>query len=285
MLKLENLFHNLTPQYIYLLFFIIRQRLFGQVIVFLAPPPLTTTDGYFVRVKQIDKHYKGYLKIYLTHEQCSAYFSINKIKKNTFHVSFFPLSKLQKLQAILILFFGRSIYAHALDWFRPFANQSKGINKFYHLSWDVHGVVPEEMVLLKDPRVEEFEELEKIIAHTAHEVVCVTIKLKEHLQNKYPTINPNWQIVPMRVNLPTISPKVLKMKKKLAKNELPTVIYAGGLQPWQLVEEMQAFVVKHLKKANWIFCVPDPTAFWQTFPLKRNQLFCKNIHYLLMPIY
>ena len=61
-------------------------------------------------------------------------------------------------------------------------------------------------------------------------------------------------------------------KEKPFENNLPTVIYAGGIMKWQKIELMQDSIAKCIDNANFMVYCPNPKEFWETwkYPKYKN---------------
>ena len=133
-----------------------------------------------------------------------------------------------------------------------------------------------------------YGDVEEITVQKAECLICVTNKIKEHLQKKYGNkFKAKTIIMPIfDSNLSQYDIKVPKEKKFI--DNKPVVIYAGGIMKWQKIELMQASIHKCIDAANYIVCCPNPKEFWSTWEYskpknltvssKSYQDLCKDVY-------
>lgn len=102
---------------------------------------------------------------------------------------------------------------------------------------DMHGIVPEEMdVANKQWRAKLFGYIERVAIKKSSIVVFVTNAMKVHFQNKYKRNNVEDKIIAI---LPKIDDERGSIESILSSERaLGSVIYAGGIQPWQNIPLM-----------------------------------------------
>lgn len=134
--------------------------------------------------------------------------------------------------------------------------------------WDVHGVVPEEYELSgSELGAKLANNIETFIINKVEVIVVVTNSMGNYLQRKYPDVKAKIIVVPI------LNPKLLVPEKseKKALKERPSVVYAGGTQPWQNIELMQDIMEKTMDKFDYKMFVPDVTEFMRIWgKRKRN---------------
>ena len=138
---------------------------------------------------------------------------------------------------------------------------------------DVHGVVPEEETLYgRYEDAQMYGDIEEATVQKAECLICVTNKIKEHLQNKYgKKFKAKTIIMPIfDSNLSKYDTEVPKEKE--FNNGKPNVIYAGGIMKWQKIELMQESIYNCRDNANYMVYCPNPKEFWETwnFPKQEN---------------
>jgi hypothetical protein len=115
---------------------------------------------------------------------------------------------------------------------------------------DMHGIVPEEEVMLGRPeRSPKYTRIEKaVLMHCSH-VVVVTKAMERHFKEKYPTINPNFHVLPIIENYAQSNRLI-----SISSNELPvSVMYAGGRQVWQNIDAMLTLACDSKDRASFSF--------------------------------
>jgi hypothetical protein len=100
---------------------------------------------------------------------------------------------------------------------------------------DIHGIVPEEEIMLGRPdQAEKFLPVENSVLHYCKNLVVVTSAMQDHLLKKYPSSSANFITLPIfeeyRRDRRLIDPD--------SDNKRLRVIYAGGTQVWQNVDLM-----------------------------------------------
>lgn len=99
---------------------------------------------------------------------------------------------------------------------------------------DIHGIVPEEELMLGRPQeAERFSPVEKEVLMNCKYLVTVTHAMKKHLIKKYPSSTSNFIILPIFEDY--------NRKRKVAVKENDDrlkIVYAGGSQVWQNIDLM-----------------------------------------------
>lgn len=267
----------------------VKQRLKREKSIIIVAPYFTEErlkDGYYKRVKAVDELFKDFYKVYVTYENDSNSLVFEEHSdRNTTVVRYLPGSKKQTaIIASLMISCGR-VYCHSV-W------QAK--KKFYKLPGvkvyvDVHGVVPEEETLYgRYEDAQMYGDIEEVTVQKAECLICVTNKIKEHLQEKYgERFKTKTIIMPIfDSNLSQYDVEVPKEKPFI--NNKPVVIYAGGIMKWQKIELMQESIHDGLDYANYMVFCPNPKEFWRTWKYhkpknlevgsKSYQDLCKDVY-------
>lgn len=227
-------------------------------------------DGYYKRVKAVDELFKDYYKVYVTYETKKNCIEFEEHEdRNTTVVRYLPGSRNQKiLTALLMIACGR-IYCHSVWQVKKKFFKLPGVKVYV----DVHGVVPEEETLYgRYEDAQMYGDIEEATVQKAECLICVTNKIKEHLQNKYgKKFKAKTIIMPIfDSNLSKYDTEVPKEKE--FNNGKPNVIYAGGIMKWQKIELMQESIYNCRDNANYMVYCPNPKEFWETwnFPKQEN---------------
>ena len=267
----------------------VRKRLKKEKSIIIVAPYFTEErlkDGYYKRVKAVDELFKDFYKVYVTYETDSPSLVFeNHDDRNTTVIRYLPGSKKQTLIIALLMMACGQIYCHSV-W------QAK--KKFYKLPGvkvyvDVHGVVPEEETLYgRYEDAQMYGDIEEVTVKKAECLICVTNKIKEHLQEKYGE-NFKAKTIIMPIFDSNLSQYDIEgPKEKPFINDKPVVIYAGGIMKWQKIELMQESIHNGLDYANYMVFCPNPKEFWQTwkYPKPKNlevgsksyQDLCKDVY-------
>ena len=226
-------------------------------------------DGYYKRVKAVDELFKDFYKVYVTYENDFNSLVFEEYPdRNTTVVRYLPGSKKQTLAIAMLMISCGRIYCHSV-W------QSK--KKFFKLPGvkvyvDVHGVVPEEETLYgRYEAAQMYGDIEEVTVQKAECLICVTNKIKEHLQKKYgKKFKAKTIIMPIfDSNLSQYDLKVPEEKPFI--DGKPVVIYAGGIMKWQKIELMQESIHKCIDNANYMVYCPNPKEFWATWKYNKSK--------------
>ena len=200
-------------------------------------------DGMIQRIKAIDELFKDANRIYLWLD-----------RRQYFIPKFFrPTPNCIVIQANLFLYFPAAwlyiLLTPALLYCHSVIEATKVIFPILigkTLILDIHGVVPEEMQLSGKIRYSKILALtEKIALRRALFSIIVTNKMRRHFAEKYGSTKFDMEL------LPIFSRNLINHEKDTNPIK-PTVIYAGGTQPWQNLPEMFD-LAKNNTEVNFIF--------------------------------
>ena len=219
-------------------------------IAFLAPFPAKSkiNEGWMSRISAIDKIFDNKKRLYINPFIGKKGINIYKRSENEYelNISYSNSDFTEVISNILLSV--KLMYCHTLhlaEYLIPFLNTNKIIV-------DIHGVTPEEEVMLGNPQnKEKNEKIEQKVLNDAKYCVMVTNAMKTHYKNKYPDLNPNCIILPIVENL-NIDETTLN-KVETGNNE---IIYSGGIQAWQNLEGMLN-LAKYATKAHFTFLSAD----------------------------
>ncbi len=129
--------------------------------------------------------------------------------------------------------------------------------------WDVHGAVVEEYALSGSETGRGLaENIERVLAEKADVIVVVTDAMGRYLRQKYPFIKAEMIIIPILNSdlLQETEPKK-RLENNKEEKEHRSVVYAGGMQPWQNIHLMQQVMQMSLTRYHYKIFVPDPQQF------------------------
>ena len=231
-----------------------------HVILFLAPFYNETRlrDGYYRRIKAIDEIIgDDSLKVYVT--------PVNYVLEEEFHQNFPDDSHIdlkidfqdpeQTKTLKLIASMCNLIYYHSV----AFVNDiTLPMDKIQIL--DLHGSVPEELVLQGNPEQAAVEnEKEKLALENVDCGIVVSQAMAKHLQEKYPFTKVKY------ITLPILDDQITKIERQLEPKPYsdgkPSVVYVGGLQKWQMIDRMQSLIDSTHHFYNYLILVPSPREF------------------------
>ena len=208
-----------------------------------------SADGYIQRVKAVDEGaLGGFFKVYVNAEKPRISPGFECIDENHIVTWLSPDDGAQAKAIESIVMACGTVYIHSAlramlsvwpEELRGRILAGKGIN----VIWDVHGVVPEEYALdNKHYEAQTAGEAEEFLARTARMIIVVNQAMKKHLEKKY-GLKPEIRVGIMPVfSEDKLLPVECAEEKTLENGQAPLAVYAGGLQEWQNIGEMQDLI-------------------------------------------
>ena len=267
----------------------VRKRIKKNKTIVIVAPYFTEErlkDGYYKRVKAVDELFDDYYKVYVTYETFKNEIEFEEHpERNTTVVRYLPGSRKQKLLVVLLMIACKRIYCHSVWQVKTKFFKLPGVKVYV----DVHGIVPEEETLYgRYEAAQMYGDIEEQTVQKAECLICVTNKIKEHLQEKY-----GKKFKAKTIIMPIFDSSLSKYdinvpKEKPFIKDKPVVIYAGGIMKWQKIELMQESINKCIDNANFMVYCPNPKEFWETwkYPKYKNlevgsksyQDLCKDVY-------
>ncbi len=220
-------------------------------------------DGYIQRIRSIDELVlKDRIRFYIMgdHPELDQ-IVVKKIDNDHYYLEF-NSENLEHMQYINSLAFRcGTLYVHSVYRFMagPVSHMMQGILDVTNIRifWDVHGAVPEECVLNGDPGIAKVAgSVEEKLFQKSDVIICVNEAMKNHLKDKYfKATNASFVILPIIGNIQHGA-----IYATSPNNKKPVVIYSGGLQAWQNVEEMLRIAIETKERYEYRFFVADPKA-------------------------
>lgn len=236
----------------------------GRKVVCIMAPMFTEerlTDGYYRRIKAIDDILgPATLKIYMCAD-CKAseykYTPIAKIVDHE-HIRFIylPWISEQRNYANRIADFADIVYHHSVGYMDDDIIRQKHLLKIV----DLHGTLPEEFAMSGNYTMTQKEnEHEELAMRYADYLVCVTNSMVKHLKNKYPQYQQRYIILPI-LDEETLLARVDCEQKPMDQGIVVT--YAGGMQSWQMIPQMQQ-CMRSQPDFNYKIFTSDVEGFWR----------------------
>lgn len=250
----------------------VRKRLKKEKSIVIVAPYFNNErlkDGYFKRVKAVDELFKDYYKVYITYETKDVKIVFEDYdERNTTVVRYLPGSKKQKILTAMLMMASGRIYCHSVWQVKKKFFKLPGVKVYV----DVHGVVPEEETLYgRYEDAQMYGDIEEATVQKAECLICVTNKIKEHLEEKYGNKFKAKTII-MPIFDSSLEQYDIEVKKeKPLINDKPVVIYAGGIMKWQKIELMQYSIHNNINQANYMVYCPEPKEFWATWNYPKNK--------------
>jgi hypothetical protein len=146
----------------------------------------------------------------------------------------------------------RWVYVHTVHLARflvPFVEHAR-------VYVDVHGIAPEEEAMYGNgANAAFFEAVERRVWRGAEGIVTVTAAMREHLERKHGPREARCLV------LPIFEGGHAAARASREPAAVPTVVYAGGAQRWQCVDEMISLVAAVGDRARWVFLSHEPHEF------------------------
>ena len=208
-----------------------------------------SADGYIQRVKAIDEGIlDGFFKVYVDLEKPRVAPMIRDAGENRLAVWLSPDSPAQAEALEVIIKSCGMVYVHSVlrvmkDIMPERLREELIAGNGTPVVWDVHGAVPEEYAMAGDGHMAELAgEAEMFLYEHACMLIVVTEAMKKHLAEKYRK-EPKG---PVSI-LPVFGAEALRhvdcsKEKALEKSRAPLAVYAGGLQSWQKIGDMQDLI-------------------------------------------
>jgi glycosyltransferase involved in cell wall biosynthesis len=228
-------------------------------ILFLAPYPTPENckDGAISRVNAIDNMFKGNKRIYWDVALFKHWHKEHRIENE---VDIFQLNSfLHCLFIIKGLLSINKIYSHSILGCLGIFYVLPFIHKCIVL--DAHGVVPEEIGIYSEKRkwLKTFLNcLEYYVIKKTILIICVTNRMKSHYQKKYTWYEGNYMVYNTlpKIILDNIDEQAIKKAK--SSSDI-TIIYSGGISPWQNIDLMLESIKKCTNKSiTYILLVSNP---------------------------
>ncbi len=207
----------------------------SEILFFgIFPSEENLRDGMFQRMHAIDQQFLERKRTYLhisMFSNCKKIFNndveyLTIIRSNFFLHFFFNLLIIKKI---------RVYYFHSIYTVKTAIPYLCLINSPKKVILDVHGVVPEELALLKKRFLSFiFSFCEKYILKRTTICIVVTTALQRHLTKKYTNISCKFVLYPI---LPSHLEPISLIPATETEERL-TVIYSGNAQPWQNLDLM-----------------------------------------------
>jgi hypothetical protein len=230
------------------------------LIVAPFPDEKFVSEGWMSRIRAVDKIFSNVSRAYINfgdhhtenHDghavQCdNNVFQYNLNAKLPSHQQIFE----QLLQS------ARLAYVHTV-------HLAINVRKWLHtgkIVVDIHGIVPEEELMLGRPEeAKRFSPVEEEVLTNCRVLVTVTRAMQHHLINKYPSSKANFITLPIfesysrdRKSAESISDTDKRLK----------ILYAGGSQVWQNVDLMLEVAKDMHSYADFTFLSHDKNIFMQ----------------------
>lgn len=241
-------------------------------IAIMAPAPIEfrINEGWISRISAIDNIISNKKRIYInpflsTKEDINIYKHSEDLYEIQISYNYFEFNEIISLITNSVKLF----YCHTLhlaEYLIPKLDTGKIIV-------DIHGITPEEEVMLGNPNLKKkYELIEQEVLKKAKYCVMVSNAMKKHYENKYPNLKPNCLILPIV--------ELLDIDENLAKNKEDNkeIIYSGGIQVWQNIGAMLKLAAKQ-KEYNYTFL----SANFCAIKKKAKKLKIKNATYKVVP--
>lgn len=129
--------------------------------------------------------------------------------------------------------------------------------------YDFHGAVPEEEEQKGNLAImPTIHKREHFGVTNSDAIVVVSRIMERHIVEKYPECQSDF------IYMPIFDDSVLKAciadltESQRKQHDVPVAVYAGGLQVWQMIDEMQDAIEKCGNACSYTIFTPNPGEFW-----------------------
>lgn len=231
-------------------------------------------DGYYRRIKAIDDLMgEDTFRIYMSWfgaDYESGALHIQNHDAHHIHLSYINNSERHNKILLKIAKEAGIAYHHSVGY------SNEGITRCRHIKkiFDLHGALPEELVMYGNYTQSVIESKnERLAVEYGDALVAVTRSLKTHINRKYPEFDPRFVFLPILDDV-VIDSRVENEKKDYIDGR-PIVVYAGGLQKWQMIDKMQDAIASAGDLCAYRIYTPTPKAFddmWGERQRPKNML-------------
>lgn len=234
-------------------------------IVCIMAPMFTESrlkDGYYRRIKAIDDILgKETLKIYMSYdctpEEQKDTPIVDVVDEEHVRLLYLPWIQSNREYANEVADHADIVYHHGVGYMDEDIIRKKHLLRIV----DLHGALPEEFAMSGNyPMVQKETLHEELAMRYADCLIGVTDSMILHMEKKYHgQYHQNFILLPI-LDQETLESKIECTERKTEAG-VPSVVYAGGMQKWQMVEEMQACMYRQPDYDYRIFTA-SPKEFW-----------------------
>lgn len=259
----------------------------GEAVIAIVAPypsPQLVQEGWMSRIGAIDAQFVGLRRIYLHFSEHHDDSAVEILWHDD-----------ETAEALVNPHGGRSdnlisrlcadvklVYVHTLhlaEYILPWIGGGK-------VCVDIHGVTPEEEVMLGRPELQaRYEAVEREVLARARCCIAVSNAMIQHYAAKYPGMRPRWIMIPVFESYAASSePEYTQTRQTREAPELPVaVVYAGGTQVWQNVAGMLELVKASGDWATYDFYTHDRKVIRKTAAALKVEAdirvtFCEKMH-------
>ncbi|MBB4016045.1 hypothetical protein GGR16_001051 [Chelatococcus caeni] len=227
----------------------------GVEIAIVAPCPRADLahEGWMSRIRAIDRQFNGRKRVYLNFSEHhpSAPSGLTWHAAERAEILLRPGSPACEQLVARVVQTVRVVYVHTLhlaEFMLPHLPSGK-------LCVDIHGITPEEEVMMGRPELRpKYEAVERQVLAEAKHCICVSNAMIAHYAEKYPTLNPNWITIPIIEAYPE---EPGAGRRTPPDGEPPAAIYSGGTQAWQNIDAMLSLAKNRGREVSFRFLSHD----------------------------
>lgn len=231
------------------------------------PYPERQSDGYFQRVRMVDRLFVDRWRIYIESGRLPGrdqWFDRPEPKVLVLRVSTRSLLRnvIARVLALMLILRCQRVYFHSI-----YSMISKSVRWLIYMPGlikviDIHGVVPEEFRFHDDYYNAVFHErVEQTAVRHSDLIIVVTKAMSGYLKKKYRE-NLRGEIIlfPMFPSYPSSTASRPSSSRK------PVIVYAGGIQKWQQVPKMIDAISRTASLYRYRFYCPSPARVREMLP-------------------
>lgn len=261
----ESATHKLLPAVEKLAYFAIEQaRRQGRPIICMLAPMFdgsNRADGYIRRIENVDSLIPyGAFCFYVYYNECAPWPTLELLDDSKALLTYNDPAVMQRTLSTIV-HNSAAVYCHSIYRFEDYLAGIKVDKEFF---LDFHGAVPEEIQCLTGDyqKSQEFERIERAAVNLATTIIAVSNSMVRHIKQKYPeeTQGTNFIVMPI-----FDTDLYLSNQTHTRSNGDINIVYAGGMQTWQLFDEMISAIKRQRSIAVYELFVPSVDLFLQKY--------------------
>jgi hypothetical protein len=226
-------------------------------IAVVAPFPTEdrVQEGWMSRIAAVDRLLIDFPRLYIVfgdHHVAGVHDKLRQVTEKAWEICLNAKSSVHKSAMQQIVDQVQGVYVHTVHLAEnivEFLDSGKFVV-------DMHGIVPEEEIMLGRPEcAPHFANVEQAVLTHARCVVVVTNAMTEHFAQKYPELRPRYLCLPIFETYASIPERTPVAEG--SEFVRPSALYSGGTQVWQNIDAMANLVSKTSELVRFSFYSHD----------------------------
>lgn len=223
-------------------------------------------DGYIRRIENVDSLFPyGTFCFYVYYNECAPWPNIELLDDDRALLTYNDPAPMQRILDNIVRNSG-VIYCHSIYRFEDHLANIEITGEFF---LDFHGAVPEEIHCLTGDykKSQEFECIERATVNIATTIIAVSNSMVSHIKQKYPEETRDTHFIVM----PIFDTDLYSSNRTQSRSSGDiSIVYAGGMQTWQLFDEMIDAIKSQENIATYDLFVPNIDLFHQKYEQDKD---------------